>query len=78
MDCSGKSLHINYHSDCTPTAPTNGAVTPTTVIHGASVTFSCETGYLVQGTATATCNDGTVTAATCAQGIEIYNTSLKA
>ena len=59
------------------TAPTNGAVTATTAIHGAAVTFSCDAGYIIQGTALATCNDGTLTAATCAQGIVISNNSLK-
>ena len=65
-----KYIYTFYHSDCTTTDPTNGQVTPTTAIHGASVTFSCDQGYIIQGDAVPTCNDGTLTAATCAQGIE--------
>ena len=68
---------IFYYSDCAATDPDNGEVTATTAIHGATVTFSCDLGFIIQGTATATCNDGTLTAATCASGIEKYDILLK-
>ena len=40
-----------YHSDCSASDPANGAVTPTTAVHGNSVTFSCDQGYVIQGDA---------------------------
>ena len=65
-----------YHSDCLASDPANGAVTPTTAVHGNSVTFSCDQGYVIQGDATAVCNDGTLTAATCAPGNQTNYLSL--
>ena len=71
------NINIFYYADCTATNPANGEVTPTTAIHGDTVTFSCNSGFIIQGAATATCNDGVLIAATCVQGIEIYDISLK-
>ena len=47
--------------DCTVTPPTDGAATPTTVIHGSTTTYSCTTaGYTLDGTDIQTCNDGSL------------------
>ena len=60
--------------DCTAAAPTNGAVTSTTVIHAQTTTYSCTTsGYTLIGTATQTCTSGSLSAAapTCEQGTKL-------
>ena len=70
-------VNILYYSDCAATNPDNGEVTATTAIHGDTVTFSCNAGFIIQGTATATCDDGTLTAASCVEGNAIYIISNK-
>ncbi len=53
---------------CSATAPTNGSVDATTTTYGLTVTYSCDAGYTLSGTATRTCNaDGTLSdvAPTC-------------
>ena len=63
----------NISTDCgsAPAAPTNGLVTGTDFLQGDSVTYSCNTGFAMTGSATATCQaDGTWdnTAITCNAG----------
>lgn len=51
------------------TAPANGAVSSGTALYNAQITYSCDTGYTLTGTATRTCQaDGSFsgTAPTCA------------
>ena len=61
-------------TDCVlaPPAPTNGDVTGTSFVEGDTVTYSCNTGFVVTGSTTATCQaDGTWdnTATVCNAGI---------
>ncbi|KAI8512244.1 CUB and sushi domain-containing protein 2 [Branchiostoma belcheri] len=65
--CQADGTWSNPAPTCTPvecpalTAPTNGAVSPTgAVSYPDSVTFTCNTGYVLTGAAAATCQaDGT-------------------
>ena len=64
-------------TDClsAPSAPKNGGVTGTTFLEGDTVTYTCNTGFVMTGLATATCQtDGTWdnTATVCNAG-SIYN-----
>lgn len=57
--------------DCTaPTAPTNGQESHTAVIDASTVTYTCDVGYSMVGSATATCTAGawSPAAPTCPQG----------
>ena len=67
-------------SDCTAAAPTNGAVTSTTVVHGQATIYSCTTaGYTLIGNATQTCTSGSLSAAapTCEQGNFLTSFNIK-
>ena len=67
-------------SDCTAVAPTNGAVTSTTVVHGQTTTYSCTTsGYSLFGNATQTCTSGSLSdaAPTCEQGTFFISSYIK-
>ncbi|XP_019630654.1 PREDICTED: sushi, von Willebrand factor type A, EGF and pentraxin domain-containing protein 1-like, partial [Branchiostoma belcheri] len=65
--CQADGTWSNPVPTCTPVqcpnllAPTNGAVSPTgTIYYPSSVTFTCNTGYVLNGADTATCQaDGT-------------------
>ena len=51
---------------CTATAPANGAVDTTSPAYGADATYTCDTGYALSGSNTATCTAGTLgTEPTC-------------
>ena len=61
-------------------APTNGAVTFTTVIHAQTTTYSCTTsGYTLIGTATQACTSGSLSAAapTCEHGNFLTSFNIK-
>lgn len=59
--------------DCTPNAPTNGDVTPTTVTDGSDALYTCNNGFTLDGTSPLTCTTGTIvgTEPTCKAGTKV-------
>eukprot|EP01116_Phalansterium_solitarium_P016605 TRINITY_DN3889_c0_g2_i1.p1 TRINITY_DN3889_c0_g2~~TRINITY_DN3889_c0_g2_i1.p1 ORF type:complete len:618 (-),score=118.50 TRINITY_DN3889_c0_g2_i1:1388-3145(-) len=47
-------------NNCTATAPAFGSVTSTLIASGSSLTYSCNSGYTMSGTATQTCTAGSL------------------
>ena len=65
-------------NNCTPNAPTNGAVTPTpTVTEFSDATYTCNTGYTLDGTSPLTCRYGMLgTEPTCKSGTKVSRQNL--
>ena len=57
---------------CTATAPANGQVDTTTPAHGADATYTCDSGYTLSGSTTATCTTGTLGAEPTCEGSKKY------
>eukprot|EP01116_Phalansterium_solitarium_P015896 TRINITY_DN3568_c0_g2_i1.p1 TRINITY_DN3568_c0_g2~~TRINITY_DN3568_c0_g2_i1.p1 ORF type:complete len:567 (+),score=93.55 TRINITY_DN3568_c0_g2_i1:58-1701(+) len=49
------ALPLCNPSSCSTVAPTDGSRSPTTVAHGGTVTYSCNSGFALNGSTTRTC-----------------------
>ena len=70
-------FYFSDAQDCTPTVPSNGAVTPTTVTDGSDATYTCDSGYTLDGTSPLTCSSGNLgTEPTCESGKTVSRQNL--
>ena len=52
--------NLLFSANCAPNAPTNGDVKPKLVPHGQTTTYTCNERYTLVGTATQTCELGSL------------------